>query len=78
MTYEIEEKVPMPKPRLGGAKYPWGEMKVGDSFFVAVENEQPSTVQGTVAGSARAYGKKHGNKFTTRIIDGGVRVWRIS
>ncbi len=78
MPYEIDERVPVPKPRLGGGKYPWGEMKVGDSFFVAVDKEPPSAVQGTVSGSARAYGKKHGQKFTTRIVDGGVRVWRTA
>ena len=78
MAYDIEEKVPLPQPRLGGRKYPWTEMKVGDSFIVTVDTEQQTAVQGTVAGSARAYGKKHGQKFTTRIVDGGVRVWRTA
>jgi hypothetical protein len=35
MAYKIEKNIPIPPKRGGkGSKYPWGEMKQGDSFFV--------------------------------------------
>ena len=66
--FEIEKNVPIP-PRKGGktGKYPWRELKCGDSFFVPKRKhvDPPSDM------------KKQGYQFTFRRMDGGVRVWRV-
>ena len=63
---KIESGIPMP------AKFPFAEMKVGDSFLI------PAGVnKGTVAVYANRYAKKTGTKFTTRKTPEGYRCWRI-
>lgn len=51
--------------------YPFGKMEVGDSVFLyGMESTSSACV------SARQIGKRQGKKFTTRKMDGGVRIWR--
>ena len=63
----IDSNVPLP------TRYPFAEMKVGDSFLV------PSDVtRQAVAVAATRYGRKHNMKFSTRQLkDGGFRCWRL-
>ncbi len=72
MKIKIDKNVPIPKSGKGtGFKYPLGEMKVGDSFFVRDIKIE------TVSSSVSLYKKKSpGKNFTVRTIEGGVRVWR--
>ena len=68
----VEKDVPLPAPLRGSGKYPWRSMAVGDSFFV------PGMTTASIAGSVHsAYKRLPGWKFTSRTVDGGVRVWRI-
>ena len=71
--FKIEHKIPMPKRRGGSrpAKYPFREMKVGDSFFV------PDVKIYSFASQASLWGKKLGAKFSCLTVEGGVRVWRV-
>ncbi|HQT62754.1 hypothetical protein [Acidiphilium sp.] len=66
---EIEKNVPMPMRR---QRYPWRQMKVGDSFVV------PGKTSGAFSGAKRAAAKATGFKFATRNVEGGVRVWRVA
>lgn len=71
MDYKIENNVAMPSPyrNCGRAeKYPWSKLEVGQSFFAANI--------ALMSGASHA-GKRLGKKFTTRKMDGGVRVWRV-
>lgn len=63
----IEKNVPMPQ------RYPFAQMEVGDSFAV------PEGVSRTaVSISALRYSRKHGGKFTVRLmLDRSLRCWRI-
>ena len=73
MTFEIEKGVPLiAAHRTRPEKYPWTKMNVGDSFFV------PGVSIQTMVGSATPAGRRHGRKYTTRKVEGGVRVWRIA
>ena len=69
MELKIEEGIPIPKMRL--RKYPWEDMKVGDSFFV------PDGNNNTIQTAASYAGKRHNRKYCTRQVNGGIRVWRI-
>ena len=55
--------------------YSFDAMEVNDSVFFAGEMMGS---QCNAAHAARLVGRKHGRKFTTRSIDGGVRIWRIA
>jgi len=79
MTFTVESNVPLPPPsgndRKGGTgrpatKYPFGEMKVGDSF-VTIEGDKART-------AAAQYGKTNGMRFITRKERGGIRIWRAA
>jgi len=67
MGVQIEKGVPM--PRLG--IYPWAEMEVGDSFFVA------EATHAQLSGAVQSAKKKTGFKFITRAAEGGIRIWRV-
>jgi len=69
MSIEIEKRVAIPESK---PKYPYDEMKVGDSFFVEGGNIQ------TIANSNWRKGKLLGMKFISRRVDDGVRVWRTA
>lgn len=75
-NYKIEKSVPVGGKGYqynGPRKYPFPSMEVGDSIFVP---DQASS--GTAANSAHAYGLKHGLRFASRSVEGGVRIWRTA
>ena len=68
--------VPIPAKKASGRPYPWAMLlKHGDSFFVP--SGKGETVQ-KIAVRLLNCGRNRGYKITTRTMDGGVRVWRIS
>ena len=75
MGIKLDKDVPVPlnAGMPGNAKYPWREMKPGDSFFVPVGN-------GAQKGMS-VNAKNAGIKVATRtVVENGVkgfRVWRI-
>lgn len=76
MTFKIESNVPPPSGEsLRPAKYPWAEMKVGDSFHF---DGSPGT-RDRISASSRSFAKTHsGFAFVTRREGDGYRIWRIA
>lgn len=72
--FKIEKGIPQPA-RSGGrySKYPFREMKVGDSFLA--ETSDASVIRSNVAVFSR---RNPGYKFSTRKEGTGIRVWRIA
>ena len=80
MTIEIErQKFPIPKDVGPPSHYPFGDLKVGDSFFVPATAGHRALVSARVRSAASVTRWRHieGMQFKTRSVDGGVRVWRI-
>lgn len=77
---QIDSSVPIPT-RKGNSKpwlYPWGSLKVGDSFFVKSRPDyDEDKLQKKLSSLGNNHAKKNGVKFTTKKGGGGVRVWRI-
>ena len=69
--YKIEKNVPLPAKRGKGLFGIVRSMECGDSVFV--ENGKQKTVSAT----GRVATKITGHKFTTRMVEGGVRIWRV-
>lgn len=75
--YRIDTGIPVPgHPRKNLAcKYPFVDLKVGESFFVPLKDAARANI-GAIASNV---GRKTGRKFTTRMVteDGvkGTRVW---
>ncbi len=78
-SFVVERGVPLPpKPRPGPhpgflrKRYPFNAMQIGDSFFVAGSNTL--RIQASLVDAAKR--AIHGD-WTTRRVEGGVRIWRI-
>lgn len=74
MSFKIEKNVPLPEKNVRW-KYPFDELEVGDSFFVA--NKDTTQLS--------ALCKRAGTRLNTRFVTAkatsgdatGVRVWRV-
>lgn len=80
-VFKIEKDVPLAphgnsRGGNGQRKYPVDQMSVGDSFFVPLGTRTHVQVQSAIQRAVNRYGA-HG-KYTTRKVEGGVRVWRIA
>ncbi len=73
--FEIEKGIPIPNMGTKKDKYPWRNMKIGDSFFVANK-----TVK-IMGPCAHHIAKNRDMKFSVRTVEEngkkGVRIWRI-
>lgn len=70
--FKLEDNVPIPDPWESLRKYPWSDMKVGQSIVRHVG------MYLTMRVSAHKASKKYGYKFTTRKKGNFVRIWRIA
>lgn len=85
MTFKIESGIPIKNTKGRPHTYPFEKMKMGDSFFVEVqEGENPKYIQTKLSTLARRYSFRYSPeaKYTTSIEKNeekvGVRVWRVS
>ncbi len=82
---EIDKGVELPPRARGkgaGVKYPFADLKIGDSFFVPLASGRTQyTHVNAVGGSARSWARTQGNGFefaVRREGDKGARVWRTA
>lgn len=69
---KIEKNVSIPENSKFGAKYPYRQMKVGDSFLYP-----KGTLPNTARAGAIQMGKRTGWKFIVRMVAQGLRCWRV-
>lgn len=79
MLLEIEKGIEVPSGRCE-TKYPFSRMEVGDSFFVPCAQAVKRKLQSNLGayGLRCASNQKSGQKFVTRQVEGGIRVWRVA
>ena len=76
--FKIQTGIEMPPSHASLRKYRLCEMEVGDSFTVPFHEDGPKKTQARVCAVASRYGKKHGKRFETRLLDGEVGCWRMA
>ena len=77
-AYHIEKGIPLPTMPTN-MKYPWRDMKVGDSFFVPVKKESERTMRGAITSSFYNYQRgNRGQRIALRQVKGGFRIWRVA
>ena len=77
----IEKGVPLPAAQefITKSRYPWDLMEVGDSFLVPTEEgKTPRQLMQKISPSVSRRASRTGTKYTLRIVEGGVRVWRLA
>lgn len=81
----IEKNVPLPPvkrtlPKVGNSK--WGKiaslLQVGDSILVPVKGKITDKAATTIRNRMAYHGKKLGHTYASRVVDGGVRIWRTA
>ena len=73
---KIETGVPIPSKQVRTPKYPFRNMKVGDSFFIKSQHAESDRKK--VSAAANMFCKlNEGFKFKTQVFEGGVRTWRV-
>ena len=74
--YAIESGISMPDIDMSRSKmyYPWEGMEVGDSFLV---KKALYDTYKTAASAASHRGIKHKEKYATRYLKEGLRIWRV-
>mgnify|MGYP003144867046 FL=1 len=76
----IDIGIPLPEDRRANVKYPFGNMEVGDSFFVQVA--AGDRLKNRLSQASRTFGKRQDPErkyiLRTRLENeiSGVRVWR--
>ncbi len=76
---KIETDIPVPERASNiGAKYPFADMKVGDSFLVPRINGEPIQMTRERANKAVTYAKRKGGKYCSRSGEDGTRIWRLA
>lgn len=81
MSVNIRIEKGIPVPVKCKTKYPLLEMEIGDSFFIeAAQTKQAYSEQAFVCADARRLRDRVNPalRYTTRRVNGGVRVWRIA
>ena len=76
--FPVETGIPMPDGRQDSRynyKYPWRQMNVGDSFFIAAADDKRRKLA-RIRSVMFYHNNKYPEQFEARIVDAGVRVWR--
>jgi hypothetical protein len=78
---EIENGIPISAKKPGAGRrgtYPFADLDVGQSFFVPNQPGKTNRQLIMAIGVAAQYiTKKTGHRFTSRTVEGGIRVWRF-
>lgn len=69
--YEISKDVPVPPP-IRRMNYPYEQLQVGESFWVAGVSMQ------SLCNANRRQSKRLERKFICRRENEGVRIWRVA
>lgn len=73
--FKIDKNIPVPVGGSGTSTiYPFAKMKVGDSFLVSNADRG---LHNRARAAASQHGRRYKMKFITRMMDNGLRVWRV-
>lgn len=78
--YKIEKGVPLlGKNRPGKDEYPFSRLEVDESFLVPCEKgtKEVHLLQTHLCSMANKACMHNNKRFTTRTVNGGIRVWRM-
>lgn len=78
--YVVEKGIIMGRKRDASARFHFDKMKIGDSFFIPKEDQDPLAVPASIYSAANSYNRTHGTKIkmAVRKDNGGTRVFRIA
>lgn len=87
MNFIVEKDVPLVSSPRGRkpTEFPFQEMDTGDSFLIPIEGEDAKAVAKSLDSwrrkirvSVKALQETHECKFSTAVVEGGLRVYRTA
>lgn len=78
---QIDRNIPLPVAQevVAKTRYPFDVMNVGDSFLVPTEEGRTGRqLMQRVSPAASRHASRNGRKYALRIVEEGVRVWRVA
>lgn len=82
MLFTIEKNIPVKRKgeNIEDNFYPFKEMEIGDSFLIPPDSKTDSRrVFSRLSSTMYIFNRAHpGIKMIGRVVDGGIRCWRIS
>jgi hypothetical protein len=78
--YTVDKGIPLERKRSASVRFLFDKMKIGDSFYIPKEDQDPLAVPASVYSAANSYNRTHGTKIKMAIRkdNGGTRVFRIA
>ncbi len=76
----VDKNIPLPSGRGIQSAYPFGEMAVGDSFFIRCAVNEAKRRAASISQCSRNWrtaNDKTAFRLTVRHVEGGVRCWRL-
>lgn len=75
---KIDKGIPIPLFK-SSRRYPFTDMEIGDSFIVECDRTDCKKVMAAVSGAGRLFRNrmKSNAKFTVKIVENGIRCWRV-
>jgi hypothetical protein len=74
--FKIEKNIPLPARRLSSeSMYPFAKMEIGDSFEIVCQTHGEAVARRSVL--SPSWVRFRPKKFTSRVEDTCVRVWRV-
>lgn len=81
MKLRVEKGIPIPE-RVRTPKYPWGELEVGDSFFIPREENDSKRYRAYIAAGSFSCNNAKGIRLKAVMREeggiSGTRVWRVA
>jgi hypothetical protein len=72
MMIDVEDNVPAPIKKTWVKRYfPLDEMKIGQSILVPIDAVYAARM------ACRRHSEKKETEWTTKVTDGGMRIWRL-
>lgn len=77
--YRIEKGIDIPHSIRGDILYPFADMLKGDSFLVPCGPTELQRLRNKLGKQIKLFAKRFGAtyEFTSRTVDGGIRLWRV-
>lgn len=81
IEYKVDKKeaAPIISKHRDKRRFPFGSMNIGESFFIPEKEQHPNAARTSLGTAIRTFNlfNKKSYKITTRVVEGGLRVWRI-
>jgi len=77
--YAIDKSMPIELKCNDRRRFPFFNMEIGDSFLIPKKEQSPEKARSSIGTAVVTFNKRYKKKIkvTSRVVEDGLRVWRI-